>query len=323
MVARDSSHDPLERLLSRSLQRQVSAAEECPDAELLAAYGDSERSSSEAESVERHVSGCSRCLRIVTLAANSMPVPAQADASSAWRMWGLWQWVVPAAAVVVIAALWVATTRREVTEIAAVTPPASERPGAPAVLPPPASGADLPSAADVVGAETPAAQEKAAPPDVVALTSRERRRQATASEERSSITPETFQARADPQTVTGAVSGLPPTFAPPIAITPTSPTFRSGLDAVPGGVPGGVPADSLSQGRVSPVPSTETAKRENAQEVSFTLSGKLAESEVVNVKGSPATVDVQNARQQQVFTGEELRDLPTTRDLASLANLVP
>lgn len=46
-------------------------------------------------------------------------------------------------------------------------------------------------------------------------------------------------------------------------------------------------------------------------------------TDVVDVRGSAGVVDVQNARQRQVFTGEELRDLPTTRDLAGLANLVP
>jgi hypothetical protein len=46
-------------------------------------------------------------------------------------------------------------------------------------------------------------------------------------------------------------------------------------------------------------------------------------TEVVTVSARTNTVDIQNARQRQVFTGEELRDLPTTRDLAGLVNLVP
>jgi Carboxypeptidase regulatory-like domain len=45
--------------------------------------------------------------------------------------------------------------------------------------------------------------------------------------------------------------------------------------------------------------------------------------EVVNVTGDTPTVDVQNARQRQVFTGEEVRDLPTTRNLSSLIHLIP
>jgi len=49
-----------------------------------------------------------------------------------------------------------------------------------------------------------------------------------------------------------------------------------------------------------------------------------AASEVVTVTGTSAPlVDVQNARQRQVFTGEEIRDLPTTRDLPGIVNLVP
>ena len=46
-------------------------------------------------------------------------------------------------------------------------------------------------------------------------------------------------------------------------------------------------------------------------------------SEVVTVQGQAPGVDVANARQTQVFTGEELRELPTTRDIPSLQTLVP
>jgi hypothetical protein len=49
-----------------------------------------------------------------------------------------------------------------------------------------------------------------------------------------------------------------------------------------------------------------------------------ARSETVTVVGTSAPlVDVQNARQRQVFTGEEIRDLPTTGDLPGIVNLVP
>jgi hypothetical protein len=47
-------------------------------------------------------------------------------------------------------------------------------------------------------------------------------------------------------------------------------------------------------------------------------------SEVVEVVGaSVPLVDVQNARQRQVFTGDEVADLPTTRNLNDLIQLVP
>src|SRR5688572_20045530 len=47
-------------------------------------------------------------------------------------------------------------------------------------------------------------------------------------------------------------------------------------------------------------------------------------TEVVTVVGtSVPLVDVQNARQRQVFTGEEIADLPTTRNLGDLIQLVP
>ena len=45
--------------------------------------------------------------------------------------------------------------------------------------------------------------------------------------------------------------------------------------------------------------------------------------EIVNVSANTPVVDVQNARQRQVITGQEIRDLPTTRDLPGLVNLVP
>src|SRR5690606_23235784 len=45
--------------------------------------------------------------------------------------------------------------------------------------------------------------------------------------------------------------------------------------------------------------------------------------EIVTVRGEAPVVDVQNARQRQVFSGEELRDLPITRNLNSLVQLVP
>src|SRR5687767_9220804 len=49
-----------------------------------------------------------------------------------------------------------------------------------------------------------------------------------------------------------------------------------------------------------------------------------AQSEVVTVEGSAlAIVDVQNARQRQVFERDELADLPITRNLNSLLQLVP
>jgi hypothetical protein len=48
------------------------------------------------------------------------------------------------------------------------------------------------------------------------------------------------------------------------------------------------------------------------------------QSETVTVIGGAAQfVDVQNARQRQVFSGDELKELPITRNLNSLLNLVP
>jgi hypothetical protein len=46
-------------------------------------------------------------------------------------------------------------------------------------------------------------------------------------------------------------------------------------------------------------------------------------TERVTVVATATMVDVQNARQRQVFTGEEVADLPTTRNLMDLVQLVP
>jgi hypothetical protein len=45
--------------------------------------------------------------------------------------------------------------------------------------------------------------------------------------------------------------------------------------------------------------------------------------EVVTVTAEAPTVDVQNARQRQVLTGAEIRDLPSSRDVRELVALVP
>ena len=46
-------------------------------------------------------------------------------------------------------------------------------------------------------------------------------------------------------------------------------------------------------------------------------------SETVTVIGEAPTVDVQNARQVTTFAGEDIRDLPTARNIRSLLTLTP
>ena len=48
-----------------------------------------------------------------------------------------------------------------------------------------------------------------------------------------------------------------------------------------------------------------------------------ARTEVVTVVATASVVDVRNARQRQVFTGDEVTELPTTRNLGDLIQLVP
>jgi hypothetical protein len=72
-----------------------------------------------------------------------------------------------------------------------------------------------------------------------------------------------------------------------------------------------------------------TVERDNVQLTSdFTanVNVQLAVgniSETVSVVAESPSVDIQNARTQYVFRGEEIADLPTERDLGGLLNLVP
>jgi hypothetical protein len=69
--------------------------------------------------------------------------------------------------------------------------------------------------------------------------------------------------------------------------------------------------------------------RENVQITSDFTANVVAEmkvgtvSEKVDVVGRAPLVDVQNARQQSVITGEQIRDLPSERNVSALINLVP
>lgn len=69
--------------------------------------------------------------------------------------------------------------------------------------------------------------------------------------------------------------------------------------------------------------------RENVQltsDFTATVNGEMKVGdikEVLEVTANTPLVDIQNARQQTVITGEELRELPTERNLPALLNLVP
>jgi hypothetical protein len=70
----------------------------------------------------------------------------------------------------------------------------------------------------------------------------------------------------------------------------------------------------------------ESANIELTSDVTAPVNAEMtvgARSEVVTVTAAAAVIDVQNARQRQVFTGDEVADLPTTRNLGDLVQLVP
>jgi hypothetical protein len=77
------------------------------------------------------------------------------------------------------------------------------------------------------------------------------------------------------------------------------------------------------------LPSFSTVRRENigiTTGFTATVNAEMRVGEVteeVTVIGESPTVDVQNARQVTTFTGEDLRDLPTARNVSSLIVLVP
>ena len=77
------------------------------------------------------------------------------------------------------------------------------------------------------------------------------------------------------------------------------------------------------------LPGFSTVERENIQLTSdFTapVNAQLAVgniTETVSVVAESPSVDVQNARVQYVFRGDEIADLPTERDLGGLLNLIP
>src|SRR5690349_6624324 len=99
------SADPdLDRLLSTAL-RSGWTADDCPDAEQLAAFAERTLAVREAAAVERHVSNCARCAAVLSTLIDAEPAAA-APPCVTWWSWHAWRWVVPAATAVLVAGLW-------------------------------------------------------------------------------------------------------------------------------------------------------------------------------------------------------------------------
>jgi hypothetical protein len=94
---------------------------------MLSAFADRSLAADEARAVERHVSSCPSCSRVVAMVISSDPGPVVSSAPR-WG-WSGWRWAVPIATAATVAGLWVATTRQDApeqpVESIAATPSAS------------------------------------------------------------------------------------------------------------------------------------------------------------------------------------------------------
>jgi putative zinc finger protein len=140
-VARPSSDDPLDRLLTRALSSRASAAGVCPEPELLAAFVDGSLDRADREQVERHAASCSRCANILAATVASTPASELPAQGTLWSGWRAWRWAVPVATAVTVAGVWFASTRPRDLPVpaAAVEEAQAPSPAPPAVTQAPAS----------------------------------------------------------------------------------------------------------------------------------------------------------------------------------------
>ena len=82
-----SPDEPFDLLLKRRLASGGAGEAVCPDAELLAAYGEGRLSDSELRAVEQHAASCARCTHIVaSTAAMEADAPVVVARPAVWRM---------------------------------------------------------------------------------------------------------------------------------------------------------------------------------------------------------------------------------------------
>lgn len=120
LVQRDAA---VERMLSRRTDGRA-AAQDCPDAEVIAAYLDRSLDADETARCEEHFADCSRCQEVLAALTASEnveavapePVPASAPAPSpaavrspisAEPRRSVWQWLVPVAVAAAAIILWI------------------------------------------------------------------------------------------------------------------------------------------------------------------------------------------------------------------------
>jgi hypothetical protein len=112
----------VEELLKRSLRSGSAAASEddCPDAEMLAAWFDGGLDDRKRMAVMSHAAACARCQESLAVLARTAPV--EASAPPWWRR--QWKtWLVPVTAAAAAATLWmVVPGQRDTRPAAGVAP---------------------------------------------------------------------------------------------------------------------------------------------------------------------------------------------------------
>lgn len=99
--------EQLDKTIREGLARQAAApATVHPDPDLLTAFVEQALSQPERQQVLQHLSGCSDCREVVSLALPEMevaPIDAAQPEASLWKRWLVVRWAAAAAAVVVVA----------------------------------------------------------------------------------------------------------------------------------------------------------------------------------------------------------------------------
>lgn len=99
---------PIERMLGQTLRKQApktgAPANDCPDAEILAAWTEGTLRRDEQATVESHIADCARCQ--THLAAMTRIAAGDAHAATREPRFRLWPWAVPITGAVAAAALW-------------------------------------------------------------------------------------------------------------------------------------------------------------------------------------------------------------------------
>jgi hypothetical protein len=109
-------------LLRRTLASQATAAEPCPDPEILAAYAERSLDSDEIAHYELHFAQCSACRdQLSAMARAAAPAPRPPRISWIWT-WG-WIALAPVTAVLLIAAVFIARQPKHETASVAPEPP--------------------------------------------------------------------------------------------------------------------------------------------------------------------------------------------------------